>query len=282
MSANNANADSEGWIQARSKTKSWSIDRKPTKPSRRPDYGPPRNTNRDTNHSNNHNGPKKVLEKVPNAAVDILITEILTLVGDSNWNDPANVSKTIANMMSIDLTQSPESQIPRAVEIDRTVFVPAHKGSDIPHWTCQSFIRVDKNQGTRFIDYKGGKYNKIDIIFENEYFKTQMDTIAKAAHCIWSARWGNAKDEKDRLYQKTRTGEKSDESWLYRCTKHLLVDQNDKINIKNLVMITFKRDLSLLKSQQVEEEDKQIEDDQVDKVIMQIEEENNSSEDEEC
>jgi hypothetical protein len=77
-----------------------------------------------------------------------------------------------------------------------------------------------------------------------------MDEVAKAAHCTWNARWGNASREEHRLYQKTRTGAQSDESWLERAVKHLLTDSDtDGINIKNLVMIEMKRDLRLLKAE---------------------------------
>jgi len=185
---------------------------------------------------------KIVKEKVPDVVAEMLITEFLKLVGDSDWNDPNNVSKTIARMMSIDLNKPITEQVPIPAEIDRTVFVPASKGSDIPFWICQSIIRVDEKFGNRYIDYKGSKYNKIDIIFECEYFKKRMDEVAKEAHCTWNARWGNATKEEHRLYQKTRTGSGSDESWLDRCVKHLLTDADvDGINIKNLVMIEFKR-----------------------------------------
>jgi hypothetical protein len=232
MSVNaNANVDADGWVQkTKPKTKSWSIDRKPTsnKPNNKPRV------------------PKRVVkEKVPDIVAQMLVEEVLTLVGDRNWNDPLNVSQTIANMMSIDLEKEIEPQVPHAVEIDRTVFVSAHKGSTIPYWGCQSIIRVDDKFGNRFINYKGAKYNKIDIVYENEYFKKQMDVVAAAADCTWNARWGNAKKEEHRLYRKTRTGAQSEEAWLDRCVKHLLTDADvDGINIKNLLMIEFKRNLA--------------------------------------
>lgn len=233
---NNTGTDGEGWVQAKSKrtgpNKTWSIDRKQ----------PPR---KQTN-GNRVVHKKVVKEKIPDVVADMLVNEFLTLVGDSDWNDPANVAKTIANMMSIDLSKPVDGQVPQPVEIDRTVFVPASKGSDVPYWICQSIIRVDEKFGHRFINYKGAKYNKIDIVFESEHFKKRMDQVARAAHCKWNARWGNARKEENRLYQKTRTGAQSDESWLDRCVKHLLTDADTEgINIKNLIMLEFKRDLDL-------------------------------------
>jgi hypothetical protein len=226
----------EGWVQG------WSIDRKQRKKKASFQQNP-------QSHSHGHNrGHTKIIkEKIPDIVSQMLVEEILTLVGNHNWNEPENVAKTIADMMGIDLNVPIENQIPRAVEIDRTVFVPANKGGNIPYWIAQSIIRVDEKFGNRFIDYKGAKYNKIDIIFESEYFKEQMDIVAKEAHCTWNARWGNAKKEENRLYQKTRTGSQSDESWLDRCVKHLLTPEDTEgINIKNLVMIEFKRDLDIV------------------------------------
>jgi len=190
----------------------------------------------------------KVTEVIPDVVSQMVVTEVLKLVGNSDWNDPLNVSKTIADMMSIDLTKPIEGQIPHPCEIDRTVFVPANRNSHIPFWICQSLIRVDEKHNNRFIDYKGSKYNKIDIVFKSAYFKEQMDKVAKAAGCTWNARWGNAKKEEHRLYQKTRTGSSNDESWLDRCVKPLFTENDTEgINIKNLIMIEMKRDLSLLK-----------------------------------
>jgi len=229
--------DNEGWVQAGSKkptNKTWSIDRKQ---QRKP-------------MGNMVRTRKIVKEKIPDVVADMLVTDFLTLVGNSNWNDPTNVSKTIACMMAIDLDQPIESQVPRPVEIDRTVFVPANKGSDVPYWICQSFIRVDEKFSNRFINYKGAKYNKIDIVFGSDRFKQRMDQVAKAAHCTWNVRWGNSSKEEHRLYQKTRTGSQSDESWLERGVKHLLTDADvGGINIKNLMMLEFKRDLRLLKEE---------------------------------
>ncbi len=250
MSATNSKIDAEGWTPVNSaanvkpKTnKSWSIDRDRKTTPRHATGGRPADSTRNFSKSGSNNKPyrpnkKIVKEKIPDVVAQMVVTEVLTLVGDSNWNDPANVSKTIANMMSIDLTRPIEGQIPRPVEIDRTVFVPANKGSDVPFWICQSMIRVDEKFGNRFIEYKGAKYNKIDIIFENDYFKAQMDIVAKAANCTWNARWGNSKKEENRLYQKTRSGAQSDESWLDRCVKHLLTDADtDGINITSAFAI---------------------------------------------
>ena len=274
--------DSEGWVQAgsRSKPKSnktWSIDRKQQRK--------PMNRTSNPGTSNPGSRPKRVIkEKIPDIVADMLVTEILTLVGDNDWNDPMNVSKTISNMMSIDLSQPIDSQVPRPVEIDRTVFVPANKGSDVPYWICQSVIRVDEKFGHRFINYKGAKYNKIDIIFGSDRFRQRMDQVAKAAHCTWNARWGNSSKEEHRLYQKTRTGAQSDESWLERAVKHLVTDQDvGGINIKNLVMIEFRRNLSLLKQndqndQTVDQEQNKVE--QPSNIADDVEEDEPDSEEE--
>jgi hypothetical protein len=218
-------------MESQTQTKAWSIDRTPNiSKSRKPIQ---------------KSIQKRVSEQVPDIVAQMVVIEVLNLVGEANWNDPLNVSKTIAQMMSIDLSKDITEQQPRPVEIDRTVFVPASKDSNIPYWICQSIIRVDEKFDNRFIDYKGAKYNKIDIIFESEYFKKQMDIVASAAGCTWNARWGNARKEEHRLYQKTRTGSSTgDESWLDRCVKPLLTDKDTEgINIKNLVMIEFKKKL---------------------------------------
>lgn len=242
MSATNTDAD--GWVQAKTKSRTgpgkFSIDRSKQR----------KNPSRPSGPRPTGQGRRKVVkEKIPDVVADMLVTEFLSLVGDSDWNDPENVAKTIANMMSIDLTKPVEGQVPQPVEIDRTVFVPANKGSEVPFWICQSIIRVDEKFGHRFINYKGAKYNKIDIAFESEHFKKRMDQVARAAHCKWNIRWGNARKEEHRLYQKTRTGAQSEESWLDRCVKHLLTDADvDGINIKNLLMLEFRRNLDLLKT----------------------------------
>jgi len=190
---------------------------------------------------------KKIIEQIPDIVAQMVVEEVLTLVGNANWNDPQQVSKTIANIMSINLNQPIEDQLAHPCEIDRTVLVPTSKDSDIPHWICQSIIRVDEKSGSgknnRFIDYKGAKYNKVDIIYTSDYFKKQMDLVAEAANCTWEFRWGNAREEEHRLYQKTRTGSATgDESWLDRCVQPLLTqDDVDGINIKNLIMFSFKR-----------------------------------------
>lgn len=239
MSVNNQN--SEGWVQPRSNAK-WSIDRDRTVNRDRPF----KKDNRSQSQSQNY---KKVIkEKIPDVVADMLVTEFLNLVGDSNWNNPLNVSATIAKMMTIDLNLPIEEQVPHSTEIERTVFVPSSKDSEVPYWICQSLIRVDEKFGNRFIDYKGAKYNKIDIVFGCERFKERMNQVAKAAHCTWNARWGNSPQAENRLYQKTRTGSQSNESWLEKAVKHLLTDKDvGGINIKNLIMIEFKRDLSLLR-----------------------------------
>lgn len=191
-----------------------------------------------------YNQPKKIKEKIPDAVSQMVVEEVLRLVGDSDWNDPLNVSKTIAKMMSIDLSKPLENQAIIPCDIDRTVFVSANKTSNVPVWICQSIIRVDEKFNNRYIDYKGAKYNKIDVVFESEYFKNEIEKVAKAAGCIAEYRWGNAKREENKLYQKTRTGSTAgEESWLDKCVKPLLTDEDtDGINIKNLIMISFKRD----------------------------------------
>jgi hypothetical protein len=223
--------ENETQTQTQTQTQTWSIDRtKSTKSSKGPRM---------------FKTKRVVAEEVPDVVAQMVVDEVLTMVGNSDWRDPANVSKTIATMMSIDIEKPIEGQVPRAFDIDRTIFVPANKDSDIPFWICQSIIRVDEKYNNRFIDYKGAKYNKIDIIFDNDYFKKQMDIVANAAHCIWNAKWGNSRNEETRLYQKTRTGSNTgDESWLDKCVRHLLTEKDtDGINIKNLVMISFKRNL---------------------------------------
>lgn len=199
------------------------------------------NYGRIKNKTNPNSSPKIIQEHIPDIVVDKVIEECLKLVGDSDWNDPVNVSGTIGRMMNVD-PEGGEDQCVNPKKIDRTVCVPSTKGSDIPVWICQSIIRVDEKFNNRYIVHNGALYNKIDIIFENERFKERMDKIANEAHCIWNARWGNSKDPAHRLYQKTRTGE---ESWLDRCVSHLITEEDvGGINIKNLVMIEFKRDLT--------------------------------------
>lgn len=182
----------------------------------------------------------KVKEKIPDHIAQLVVEEVLSLVGDMDWNDPMNVSKTIAKIMSIDLNQDIESQNPRAFDVDKTVLVKA-KNKEIPFWICQSVIRVDDKKGNRYIEYNGSKYNKIDIIFGNKYFKQQMDKVAKYADCVWNARWGNSSREQNKLYNKTRPGY---ESWLDKCVKPILKeDEVNGIDIRDLVMIEFKRNV---------------------------------------
>ena len=182
----------------------------------------------------------KVLEKIPETVAQMVVTEVLSRVGDSDWNDPREVSKTIAYIMGIDLEKDVTEQEPGAVDVDRTVLIPSRKDATVPYWICQSLIRVDEKNGNRFIDYKGSKYNKIDIIYGSEFFRKSMDRVADHAGCTWNARWGNSKVEKHRLYQKTRSGD--EESWLEKCIKPLLTENDENgINIKDLVMVEFKR-----------------------------------------
>jgi len=94
MSAIKNDSDAQGWVQTKSKGKSWSIDRKKNFTQKTGVKG----------HMQSHPGVKKIVkEKIPDIVSDMLVTEFLTLVGNSDWNDPENISKTIANMMSIDL-----------------------------------------------------------------------------------------------------------------------------------------------------------------------------------
>jgi hypothetical protein len=188
---------------------------------------------------------KVIIEKIPDVVAQMVVTKVLSLVGESDWNDPFEVLNTIAKIMSIDLTKQIEGQYATPFDMDRTILVPATRNSDCPHWTCQSIIRVDKEN--RYINYKGSKYNIFDIILESKYFKEQMHKVATAAHSTWNVRWANAKEEGHRLYQKTRTGSSSGgESWLDRCVKPLLTDKDVKgIKITDLIMIEWKRDMSL-------------------------------------
>lgn len=182
----------------------------------------------------------KIVVKIPDCVSDMVVKEILSNVGGFDWNNPTNVSKTIAKMMSIDLETDISEQSVQAFDMDRTVLVPSFKNYTVPYWICQSLIRVDERFNNRYIDHKGSKYNKIDIIFGSEYFKKQMDIVAEHCDCTWNARWGNSKNRKHRLYEKTRDGD--EESWLEKCVKPLLTKKDTNgIDIKNLVMIEFKK-----------------------------------------
>jgi len=206
-----------------------SIDRKETKPIRaKKNY-------------------KKVREDIPDHIAQMVVEQVLSRVGNMDWNDPLNVSKTIAQIMSIDTEQPVETwseQVPYAFDVDRTVMVPARdtkksQNGTIPFWICQSLIRVDDSKGNRYIEYNGSKYNRIDIIFGNKYFRQSMNKVAKAAGCTWNARWGNSRNPKHKLYNKTRPGE---ESWLDKCVKPLVGEnETNGIDIRDLVMIEFKR-----------------------------------------
>jgi hypothetical protein len=191
-------------------------------------------------------GRKTIIEKVPDEVCEMVVDEFLKCVGDgeySDWREPLNVARLIAKIMSIDLDQPLEEQNPNPFELDRTIMIfigePVEKKT-IPLWICQSLIRVDKDNG--YIDYNGSKYSKIDIIFNSKYFKQRMDKIAKCANSTWKARWGNSKKKENRLYQKVIPGK---ESWLSKCVQHLLKEEEKEkgINIKDLVMIEFKRNV---------------------------------------
>ncbi len=182
---------------------------------------------------------KKIIEEIPDSVSYQVVREVLSHVADSNWNDPLEVSKTIARMMSIDINCDLTSQNVNPFDIPRTVLTQAKindKKSDIPFWICQSLIRVDEKNNNRYIEHEGSMYNKIDIIFHSDYFKNYMDNVAKHAKCTWNARWGNASETEHRLYQKTRNNQ---ESWLDKCVEYLVTD--GPINIKDIVMIEFKK-----------------------------------------
>jgi len=210
-----------------SNTLSWSIDRETTKTKKK--------------------FTNKIIENFPNAVCQMVVEEVLKLVGIYDWNDPMNVSKTIAEIMSIDLTKEPEEQKVKINDMIRTVCVPSKNDKTIPFWICQSIIRIDPKY--RYINYKGSKYNKLDIIFESEYFKEQMDKVAKYANCTWNVRSNNPSiPNPQTLYQETRTGYSKfnygpeSESWLAKCSRHLHTDEDvNGINIKNLMMFEFRR-----------------------------------------
>jgi hypothetical protein len=185
---------------------------------------------------------KKIIEEIPDYVSYQVVREVLSHVADSDWNDPLEVSKTIGRMMTIDVNSDISSQSVTPFDIPRTVLTQAKiddKKSDIPYWICQSLIRVDEKNNNRYIEHDGAVYNKIDIIFHSDYFKNYMDRVAKHAKCTWNARWGNATETEHRLYQKTRNNQ---ESWLDKCVEYLIVNK-EPINIKDIVMIEFKKAL---------------------------------------
>lgn len=183
---------------------------------------------------------KRIIEEIPESVCYQVVREVLGHVADADWNDPLQVSKTIARMMSVDTNLDISTQSVTPFDIPRTVLTQAKidgKKSDIPYWICQSLIRVDEKNNNRYIELEGSVYNKIDIIFHSEYFKNYMDKVANHAMCTWNARWGNATETEHRLYQKTRNNQ---ESWLDKCVDYLIVN-NEPINIKDIVMIEFKK-----------------------------------------
>ena len=186
---------------------------------------------------------KKIQEKIPNEVSQMVVSEMLNGVGGYDWNNPLNVSKTIAEMMSIDLLKDVNAQYPRQCKKNLTVLSYNFGDKTTPHWVCQNIIRVDEKFNNRYINYNGSKYNKIDVIFESEYFKNYMDMVAKTALCKWNIRWGDSKTPENKLYRKTRPGvSAANETWLDKCVKNLLTESDvDGINIKNLVMIEFQR-----------------------------------------
>ncbi len=183
---------------------------------------------------------KKVEETIPDVVSQMVVEEILKNVGGSDWNEPLEVSKTIGNMMSINVSKEIETQCPKTCNIGLTVLTHNKDDKNMPFWICQSIIRVDEKYGNRYIEHEGAKYNKIDIMFTSKYFSEQLDKVAEYADCTWNIRWGAAKNPENKLHKKTRPGES--ESWLDKNIGHLLTEQDtDGINIKNLVMLEFKR-----------------------------------------
>lgn len=177
---------------------------------------------------------------VPDEVAQMVVEEVLTLVGNRDWNNPENVSKTVAEMMSIDLDKPIETQEPKPFNIDRTIFLP---GKAI---ICQSVIRVQENHKKfpRHIEHNGTMYNKVDIIFNNQYFKGKMDMVTKeGGFDEWYALFGNSTDPKKKLYKKTHAGK--EESWLDKCVGHLLTPEDvNGLNIRNILMVGFKKNLN--------------------------------------
>lgn len=185
----------------------------------------------------------KIKEQIPNVVAQKVVEEVLKCVGQSDWNYPDNVVKTIAEMMSIDLEKSIDGQFPQPSFINKTILTQSTKDKTVPYWICQSVIRIDEKFGNRYIQHEGSKYNKLDILFKSDYFKNYMDKVADFAGCTWNIRWGGSKKEEHKLHRKTRPeANKHNETWLDRCVTDLLTENDkDGINIKNLVMVEFKR-----------------------------------------
>lgn len=190
------------------------------------------------------NRNEKIKENIPNVISQKVVEEVLRNVGKYDWNDPSNVVKTISEIMSIDLEKPIEEQFAHPSYMDRTILTQSVKDKTVPFWICQSIIRIDEKFNNRYIIHEGSKYNKLDVIFKSEYFKNYMDNVAKFAGCTWNARWGGSKKEEQKLHRKTRPdANKNNETWLDKCVTHLLTeDDTEGINIKNLVMIEFRRD----------------------------------------
>jgi hypothetical protein len=186
---------------------------------------------------------KKIEENFPNVVSQMVVEEVLKNIGGSDWNDPLEVSKTIGKMMSIDVDNDISSQCPQIFNMDLTIMTFNAKDKSMPFWICQNIIRVDEKFDNRYINYDGSKYNKIDIIFTSDYFKNQLNKVAKAAHCNWNVRWGAAKNSENKLHRKTRPGVSGkNETWLDKNVNSILTDKDiNGINIKNLIMIEFKR-----------------------------------------
>jgi hypothetical protein len=158
-----------------------------------------------------------VKERIPKKVVQKVIDEILSLVGESDWKDPNNVSASIIEL----LNDEPKKRTILAYD------------SITPIWILQSIIYTGSKN--RYIEHEGSKYNKVEIIFNNKYFKKQMDKVASHAHCTWNIRWGSSNEPEHKLYQKTRY---YDSSWLAKSCNHLGLQS---VNIKDLLMIEFKK-----------------------------------------
>lgn len=187
------------------------------------------------------NENENVIDEIPDVVSEMLVKEILKSFA-SDFNDPKNIVKLLEKMMNIDIDKEINEQTPVPCEILRTILVESVNKytPGVPFWEFQSIIRIDNEN--LYINYEGSKYNKIEIITKSEYFKNKIDKVANFCDCKWNWRWGNYKGIEDhKLYKKTRPGM---ESWLDKCVKELLTE-NDKrgINIKNLLMIEFKRNI---------------------------------------
>jgi len=182
-----------------------------------------------------------IQDNVPTEVVDMVVEEFLSHVADTDWNNPENVSKVIARMMSIDLNKPIDKQVPKQeTNIIRAILIPSNKESSIPYWILQSIVIVDMK--TRYIEYQGSTYNKINIARFNPYFRKRISEVAEAARCHWNIRWGNSKNPKHRLYLKVNKDKGEEFSWLALSMEDLWNDEDeDPIDIRNLIMLEFHR-----------------------------------------